>query len=520
MIECLKIRDLALIADMELEFSSGINALTGETGAGKSFILKAIDFILGEKLGAEMIRPGKDRAQVEASFSVKEEKLIIRRELYTSGRSRLYINDRLRSQDYVRELRPKLVLHTSQHGQQRLTHPAQQMELLDAWMNRQDLLQEKKNILRDLNAIEEKRNALIVRSRELSERRELLELHLKEIQKVNPLPGEEEELEQRRKALKTVFQRIAQYERTLIALEGDRDSQGVLPQLIQLERHLENLTEIDEDLSPYLQAVSTARESLAELSQRLRCPPSIDGNIDPDAIESRLYELSQLKRNLHCSLPEILALRDELQDNLSFLDVCGLERKQIERDKDQILQKLKVILKKINTSRHEAALVFCARLEHELRGLGFSQEVRIVPVFSPHAWAEGCVEDKMTFLWAPNPGQPPQPLDRIASGGELSRFLLAVTSLQAANEETLIFDEVDAGIGGITLNRVGDKLAELAEKRQLILITHWPQLAARASRHFQVSKRVVAGETFTSCIPLTNIQRDAELKRMSGVEVG
>ena len=519
MIEFLRIRNLALIDDMELEFSPGMNVLTGETGAGKSFILKALDFITGERLGADMVRPGNERAQVEALFILPEGELILRRELVAeSGRSRFYINDALSSQEAVRELRPRLLLHTSQHGQQKLAQPASQTLLVDAWMRRPEVLAQRDSLVQSVRSTRERKNALLVRSRELSDRRDLLELHLKEIQKINPLPGEEEELERQRQLAKEAAQRLEHYNRALLALHGD-EGPGLLLQLGQLEKELESLACLDTEFSPSLEAVSSAREAFNELAQRLRVAPRQADLPDTDAIESRLFALSQLKRKLHRTLPEILAMRDEIHENLSFLDACDLDIKQVEREEKEAVQALTAVLDILNIERAKAAEDFCRVLEKELVGLGFAKEVRVIPQMLPSEPIPGCVELKPQLLWAPNPGQHPQPLDRIASGGELSRFLLAVVTLQAADETvTLVFDEVDAGVGGVTLNRVGERLSELAAKRQLLLITHWPQLAVRASSHFQITKSVQHGETFTRCTKLDADGRAMELRRMAGIE--
>ena len=519
MIEFLRIRNLALIDDMELEFSPGMNVLTGETGAGKSFILKALDFITGERLGADMVRPGNERAQVEALFTLPEGELILRRELVAeSGRSRFYINDTLSSQDTVRELRPRLLLHTSQHGQQKLAQPASQAALVDSWMRRPDLLAQRDSLVQRVRLARENKSALLARSRELSDRRDLLELHLKEIQKINPLPGEEEELEHQRQLAKEAAQRLEHYNRALLTLHGD-EAPGLLFQLGQLEKELEVLAGLDSEFSLSLEAASNAREVFNELAQRLRVPPRQIELPDTDAIESRLFALSQLKRKLHRTLPEILAMRDEINENLSFLDACDLDIKQVEREEKEAVQALITLLGTLNAEREKAATDFCRVLEKELVGLGFAKEVRVIPKMLPCEPVSGCMELKPQLLWAPNPGQHPQPLDRIASGGELSRFLLAVVTLQAANETvTLVFDEVDAGVGGVTLNRVGERLSELASKRQLLLITHWPQLATRASSHFQITKSVHHGETFTRCTKLDADGRTMELRRMAGIE--
>lgn len=518
MLEYLHIRDLALISDMELEFASGMNVLTGETGAGKSFILKALNFLMGEKLGADMVRPGRERAQVEALFMRSGEEFIVRRELIAeTGRSRLFINDTLASQETIKELRSTLLVHTSQHGQQKLLQPNFQAKLIDDWMNRPDLVATRSTLLRGLKEAAERKEALRTRFRDLADRRELLEMHLAEIEKVSPAEGEEERLEAMRAEWRGTEQVRRHYERAQILLRGEET--GLLEQIGHLERALELLAGDDEDMAAYLEGTVSFRQTVTELERKLRRPPLPQADIDPEQIEARLFELAQLKRKLHRTLPEILALREEIQDNLSFLDACTLDIRQVEKQEKQLQEQLASALALLNPERRKAGESFTQKLEYELQGLGFSQYVRVIADWSEVELFPGCVEDRVRLLWSPNPGQQPQPLDKIASGGELSRFMLAVVSVQDHDEEaTLIFDEVDAGVGGLTLNKVAEQLEALAQRRQMLLITHWPQLASRAFRHFHVTKEVKDSKTFTQCVRLNEEDRKKELARMAGIE--
>ncbi len=537
MLEYLRIRDLALIEDMELDFAPGLNALTGETGAGKSFILKALNFLIGDRLTADMVRPGKEKAHVEALFALPDGDMVLRRELTAdTGRSRLFINDRLSSQDAVRDMRASLVVHTSQHGQQKLLQPAFQVRLLDEFLNRPDLLAARDDALKSLREVAAKREELAARARSLEDRRDVLEFQQREIDKVAPEAGEEDRLEERRRALRDVASAQQAQERALAVLRGE-DGPGVAEALGLLERALDGLARLhgptvgdSADAAPSAQpnwsedvaAISAFRQGLSDLERRLRrrpAPAASDGDDDMDveAIEKRLYELAQLKRKLRRTLDEIVDLRREIEENLSFLDACRLDLRTLEREEEALKEQLCALLAELNPARHEAAARLAQALEGELAGLGFSEHVRVAFDFAPHEPWPGCVEDRARLMWVPNPGQPPQPLDRIASGGELSRFLLAVVGLMARDETaTLIFDEVDSGVGGLTLNRVSDRLAALAGRRQVILITHWPQLAARAGRHFQVSKEVADNATFTLCRRLDGEDIRKELARMAG----
>lgn len=518
MLEYLHIRDLALIADMELEFAGGMNVLTGETGAGKSFILKALNFLMGERLGADMVRPGRERAQVEALFLRPESELIIRRELIAeTGRSRLFINNTLASQETIKELRASLLVHTSQHGQQKLLQPAFQARLIDDWMDQPDLLEKRHALVKRLREAAERKEALRTRFRDLADRRELLEMHLGEIEKVAPEEGEEEQLEALRAEWRGTEQLRRHYERAQMILRGEET--GLLEQIGQLERALETLASDDEEMAVHLEAATSFRQALSELERKLRRPPLPQSDVDPEQIESRLFELAQLKRKLHRTLPEILSLRDEIQDNLSFLDACTLDIRQVEKEEKALRGELADLLAQLNAKRRQAAAVFTQKLEQQLAGLGFSEHVRVIAQWASVELFPSCREDRVRLLWSPNPGQQPQPLDKIASGGELSRFMLAVVSIQRHSEEaTLIFDEVDAGVGGLTLNKVAEQLEALASRRQMVLITHWPQLASRAVRHFRVTKEVRDGNTFTRCAKLNEREREAELARMVGIE--
>lgn len=525
MLEILRIKNLALIEDMEIEFSDGMNVLTGETGAGKSFILRALNFIMGEKLSANMVRSGAERAQVEALFILPDGERIVRRELSAAtGRSRLYINDKLSSQESIKELQSQLIVHTSQHEQQKLLQPAFQAQMLDSYMERPDLLSQREELLQELQTLAAERQRLTARTQELSTQREFLEYQQQEIAKVAPEANEEQTLEERKKSLRGQLQSKEKIEGALELL-GDYGG-ALLANLGELERVIQQL---GDDLPEYAEDVAQVNELrlyMGDLQNRLRHQPSNKGGSDSELedIESRLYDLAQLKRKLRRSLDEIVALQQEIDENLSFLDSCGLDLKQLAKKEHTTREALAALLSVLTPARKDAGTRLARALEEELKGLGFSEHLRIefsyTPVeIAPQSAESGvpCIEERAHLLWIPNPGQAPQALERIASGGELSRFLLAWVSLVSRTESaTLLFDEVDAGVGGLTLNSVATRLERLATDRQMLLITHWPQLAVRGSRHFYVHKEVENDYTYTRCEQLSADAVREELCRMAG----
>ncbi len=519
MLETLRIRNLALIDDVELEFCPGLNVLTGESGAGKSFILRALDFILGERIAADLVRPGRDKALVEAAFRLDDETLYLRRELAAkSGRSRLFVNDDLGSQDRLAELRPRLLMHTSQHGQQRLLAPEHHVEILDAFLADGAVLAAQRRAREALHAILARKAEVEKRMASLAERRDFLEFQLAEIRKVDPRPGEEEELLALRDASRQaekVRSLVGEAQGLLLGEDGLQDA------LNTLERVLAGLGDVDENFREHARTTGQFRDGLAEMVRDLRAASSRQAEaFDAEGVEKRLWELQQLQRKLKRSLDSIVALGVEIEENLSFLDASGLELKRLEKDEAQAAGELARTTLALNEARQMAATALTASLEAELIHLGFSEHLRVLVDFRPqviHAGSAPIDELRPRFLWVPNPGLDPQPLDRIASGGELSRFLLAVVSLRTKDQlPALLFDEVDSGIGGQTLLKVAERIRLLATRQQVILITHWPQLARLADEHFAIRKEVHDGITFTLCSVLSAPQRRAELARMAG----
>ncbi|QJB57015.1 AAA family ATPase [Pseudodesulfovibrio sp. zrk46] len=524
MLELLRIKNLALIEDVELEFSSGMNTLTGETGAGKSFIMRAVDFLMGERMEKKLVRPGADKASVEALFVLPEGETVIRRELSAeTGRSRVFVNDTLSSQPTIRDMGSKLVIHTSQHGQQKLLSPSFQAEVLDSFLPNPKLLFERNEGLAVLNDVLERKQQLMDKFDDIEKQRDFLEYQKKEIDKVDPLPGEEDELEERKKTLKGREQAGECLQNALDVLHGEV---GLLDAMTLLTREMEIIARLFPNFEDDREAIEELRMMLHDLDSRLRKGPDKqnddDDGMNLDDVEERLFELAKLKRKLRRGLDEIVNLKTEIDENLSFLDACALDLKNLKKEEDKAAKALSATLEVLNKARKKAAKELSIRIVDELTDLGFSEHVKVHFEFDARELYPGCEDMRGRLMWVPNPGQPAQPLDKIASGGELSRFLLALVTMRGDENTdhdalpTLIFDEVDAGIGGMTLNSVGAKLRALADRQQMLLITHWPQLAGKADRHFLIQKDVIDDVTYTGCNRLEGADIKKELSRMAG----
>ncbi|MDO5537554.1 MAG: DNA repair protein RecN, partial [Desulfovibrionaceae bacterium] len=407
--------------------------------------------------------------------------------------------------------------YTSQHGQQKLLQPAFQEALMEQALDRPDLLAERAAILADLEKIRGKIRDLEARRDRLLEVRDLLEMQQAEIDKVNPQPDEDDELEELRLKVRRQEEAARDYDEALGMLYGNGEG-GLLDGLAEFGRLLERLAETDERLASSCESVTALTDDLRRLGGDLRRPPVPDDLPDDiESVEARLYELSALKRKLRRDLPSILNLKKEIEEKIDFLDVCALDIKELRRREAARAQDLARLVETLIPLRRTACQAFAARLESELRGLGFSDQARVLPDFKPRKLWDNVTDEAVRILWAPNPGQPAQPLDLIASGGELSRFLLALAGVAPAEHRpTFIFDEVDSGVGGVTLNHLAERLERLAGRQQMLLVTHWPQIAARAKKHFQISKVVRDGRTYTTCLPLKGRDLHDELVRMGG----
>lgn len=521
MLRFLSIRHLAVIDRIELEFGPGLTVLTGETGAGKSILMGAVGLLVGGRASAELVRTGEESASIEAVFDTSDgREVIVRREVSASGRSRAFVDGALVTSGALRDLSGPLVDLHGQHEHQVLLDPAAHLEVLDAYAG---LAQERADVSEAFSAwqkIRAERDRLIASQRESASRAEFVAFQLAEIDRVAPKPAEDDELASTRQVLANAdkLQRLcADAYQTLY--EGD---QAALASLGIVWRKVAELAAIDDRFAPHLAARDAVKPALEDLAYFLR---SYSADIDASParlqeVEDRLAALERLKKKHGPTLADVIAKSGQLRGEIDTL-AHGSERSA----------ELDVALASARTSyatcsghlsarRQAAAPVFSRMLEKSLGELAMARtrcEVRFAAAQSEAEWTERGVE-QAEFYISPNPGEDLKPLARIASGGELSRIMLALKTLGSndAPGKTLIFDEVDTGIGGAVADVVGVRLQNLAKRFQILCITHLPQIAAYGGAHLSISKSVRQGRTVTRVDRLAADARQEELARMIG----
>jgi DNA repair protein RecN (Recombination protein N) len=521
MLRFLSIRHLAVIDQIELEFGPGLTVLTGETGAGKSILLGAVGLLVGGRASADLVRTGEESAAIEAVFETAPGKeIIVRREVSSQGRSRAFVDGALVTSAALRDLSSALVDLHGQHEHQVLLDPSTHLEVLDAYA---ELGSERGAVAETFAAwqsLKTERDRLANIQRESASRAEFIAFQLSEIERVGPKPGEDDELANTRQVLANAdkLQRLCA-EAYQALYEGD---QAALSALGIVWRKIGELAAIDDRFEPHVAARETVKPILEDLSFFLR---SYAADIDASParlqeVEDRLAALERLKKKHGPSLAEVLARGEALRRELD-LTQNGTERSaEIDRQLARVRAEYLDRAERLSAKRRAAAPVFCKLLEKSLGELAMARtrcEIRFAPAASDAGWSDRGIEQGEFYI-SPNPGEDLKPLARIASGGELSRIMLALKTLGSndAPGKTLIFDEVDTGIGGAVADVVGTRLQSLARRFQVLCITHLPQIAAHGLTHLHIAKGVQKGRTVTRVERLSGEDRQNELARMIG----
>ena len=525
MLRFLRIRHLAVIDRLELEFEPGFTVLTGETGAGKSILVGAVGLIVGGRASADLVRTGEDQAVIEAIFDTPNgDELIVRREISAQGRSRALVNGSLVTGAALRETCGALVDLHGQHEHQLLLDPASHLESVDAFGGLSELRRRTADRFAEWQRIRAERERLSSHEREKAARADFIRFQLGEIDGVSPKPGEDDELTATRQVLANAdkLQRLCAEAYTAL-YEGD---DAALPALGTVWRKVGDLAALDTSFNPYLDARDAVKSQLEDLAFFLR---SYAAGIDASParlqeVEDRLAALERLKKKHGPTLADVLDTAARLRRDLDDIEHATERAAELDQALASAREAYRRIAGDLSKARRKAANEFSRRLERALADLAMARtrcEVRFTDPADESQWSERGLENGEFFI-SPNPGEDLRPLARIASGGELSRIMLAVKTLATTDApgKTLIFDEVDAGIGGAVADVVGRRLQGLADRCQVLCITHLPQIAAYGGSHFQITKSVRRDRTTTEVTKLVGPEREQEMARMiAGADV-
>src|SRR3989338_6619015 len=534
----LNIKDFAIIDNLQITFGRGLNILTGETGAGKSIIVDAVKLILGDRASLDDIRSSKDEAVVEAMFDMSslkdiaelletaglpnEENIIVRRVISRSGKNRTFINNSMANLTLLQEIGSRIIDIYGQHDHQSLTKSDEHIDILDAFAGLLALRDDVAKAYREFYSIKSELDSLTADSQSLLEKQDFLTFQSKEIGEAGLKAGEDEELKKEK-------ERLANAEKLFEAANSGYDSLyassgSILERLTQILNKLKDVSKFDAELKPVIENMESsvcqlddAAVSLRDYTQGISFEPQRLENVD-----NRLDLINKLKKKYGATIEVVLQKKVEVDkelDNIIHHDERIAELKEaVEKSKENVLK----LSKKLSEKRVDSAKLLKKKVEEELSDLNMKKTVFEVRIEKHKDVNGGFILgekgiDRIEFFISPNIGEEPKPLSKIASGGELSRIMLAIKRITTTGKiPVLIFDEVDAGIGGGTAEVVGRKLKEVSKNHQVLCITHLPQIAAYADTHYSVSKEVRGGRTVAEVRDLKGDDRIAELSRMLG----
>jgi DNA repair protein RecN (Recombination protein N) len=519
MLRFLSVRHLAVIDHLEVEFEPGFNVLTGETGAGKSVLVEALGLLAGGRASADLVRTGEQQTTVQAVFDTNGRDVIVRREVSAQGRSRAFIDDALATSSALKDLGGTLIELHGQHEHHALLNPADHVDLLDAFAHHDALVTATRARYDEWRVAADALIRSQLSDREKQARTELASFQAQEIDKVGPKVGEDESLATERTLLANA-DKLSRLSRDAYAALYDGDT-AALSTLSVAWKRVAELAEVDPRFQAHVDQRDDIKSRLEELVYLLRGYAD-DLDASPgrlQAVEDRLAALERLKRRFGPTLDDVLARRESLQAELKYLDASEEEMAALIEHERRLRDGFVREARSLSASRMRAAVRLGETLVEDLHHLAMPAcrlDVQVRTIEDADAWTSRGI-DQVEFFFSPNPGEQLRPLAKIASGGELSRFMLALRiATSSGPARTLIFDEVDAGIGGAAADAVGARLQALGARHQVLCVTHLPQIAARASAHFQISKAIRSGRTITSLVRLDDRGREGEIGRMIG----
>jgi DNA repair protein RecN (Recombination protein N) len=547
MLRELSIRNFAIIDDLKIRFSAGLTILTGETGAGKSIIISAVNLLLGSRATAQLIRSGSESAELEAYFEIPrdgrvakilnslghdvEEGLVIRRIISQSDRSRIYINDRRATITLLNEITGNLASISGQHAHQGLLKEESHLLIIDQFGGLMPLRGEVGKYYHEMLPLIQGLEKLQKQHQRQQEQKALYRFQKKEIEDIAITPDEDTALEQERIRLKnseTLYHTVQAGIETIYSADG-----AVIEKLTAVNKDIEKASTLDPGLSKTLEDMQGVVYQLEDIAENLR---SYLYTLETEErrleeVEERLDTLHRIKRKYGGSLDAVASYLETITGSLSEIENLPEKISKTEKKLDEIYRQLVKSATRLSRKRRQAAETLSKKVESELSSLrmektAFSvslKDTEADPRLEPYLNIDGKLIsdtgiDGAAFLMAPNIGEPLKPLSGIASGGELSRVVLSLKAILAETEsvETVVFDEVDAGIGGSVADVVGKKLSALSKYHQIICITHLPQIARFGEHHFQISKSVYKKRTRTVISPLERAERVEEIARMLG----
>ena len=532
MLRELKIENLAIIDELDIEFDKGFIVLTGETGAGKSIILSGINLLIGEKASVDMIRDGEENLVAQGVFDVDEEQkkaleamgididgdeIIIRRSYSRSGKARAFVNNVRISLTDLKEIASTLVDIVGQHSHQMLLNKNNHIKLLDSFLNKdeKDLKENLINLLSQYREIDTKIENIERERKETLEKKEFYEYQLEEIEKLKLKDGEDELLEAEYKRVFNAEKIREKVYESLEYLKDDEDS--ALSLITNSIKNIEYLGKYDER---YIDLVKRMENAYYELEDCANEIENISKGIDVtesdlDKIAGRMNTLKRIKEKYKRTLPELIAYREYLKEKLSDIDSGDFKTKELKKELNKIKTEYDKIAEKMTNSRKEIAIKIENELLNELKFLNMEDAKLKVQINKlERMTSEGY--DDVEFFISTNVGQDLKPLNKIASGGEVSRVMLALKVIfsKVDNIPILIFDEIDTGIGGETVRKIALKLKEIGDNTQIISITHSPVIASKASQQFYIEKYVENSKTISRVKKLSAEERIKEIGRM------
>jgi DNA repair protein RecN (Recombination protein N) len=548
MLTTLRIKNLALVADLTLELQPGLNVITGETGAGKSILIGALNLVLGERADRTLIRSGADNCSVEAVFDVRDLKvpfaefldenglepcedgqLVLKRTFTSAGTNKQFVNGSPTTLQTLGTLGEWLVDIHGPHDHQSLLHAAKQLAILDAFGGLHPARESFAELVRRRAALEVEKAELIVDEKTYAQQLDLLRFQVREITDAKLHPDEETQLEQDYQRASNAS-RLLELSQTALNLLGEEDN-SLLSQTASLGRTLQDLQRLDDGAGPLAGLHGQAVTALGELQTELsRYTDRVE--LDPARLrelEERLNLVHSLKRKYGATLAEIIAFGEDAARKLQSLEQRDEELNRLNAALAKLDSEILRAGQELSAQRRKLIPQFSKAVVKQLAALGFQQSKFDVAIETalPASSANGQSAiinrqstglDQIEFQFAPNPGEPPRPLRAIASSGEMARVMLALKTVLAAVDEipVLVFDEVDANVGGETANAVGEKMLQIAKQRQVLCITHLAPVAAHSDAHYVVSKQMKAGRTISEIALLEKKERVTELARMLG----